>query len=918
MKLYIDNSCNINSLKILCVSEFYSTDIKIENSSDLKCSAKIPLFKTSDGLELFSSNATCRYLNVVNGKVIDVLTEHWLEWESTVLQPSILYILKTSKGEALHSSLRNNLLYLNSVLEKQAYLSSKDLVGLSDVVIWANIYPLCVSSCISEELKIPFVYKWAFLLSELAPLKKAFLISSSGCVSENLKKKLVCSSVFNPEHIKFFMPIYVSGFSVEAEVKTGDTKNEDECAKEPDVTAEEIAKAFKNWTKGKNALPVLKKKEVPLLPKKGEKNILVTSALPYVNNIPHLGNIIGSVLSADVFARYCRIRGYNTLYICGTDEYGTATETKAIELGMTPQEICDKFNKLHTDIYKWFNISFDLFGRTTTSQQTEIAQDIFKKLHAKDLLISETVEQLYCEKCERFLADRFVEGTCPFCAYEDARGDQCDKCGKLINAPELKNSKCKLCKTSPHMRASKHLFLNLPKIEPSLKQYLDRATSDGHWSNTAKVIAYSWLKDGLKPRCITRDLKWGTPVPLEGFTDKVFYVWFDAPIGYLSITANYTKDWEKWWKQPDLVQLYQFMAKDNVPFHSIIFPASQIGTQDNYTIVNHLSATEYLNYEEAKFSKSRGIGVFGDNAKDTGIPSDIWRFYLLYIRPEAQDTYFSWSDLMLKNNSELLNNLGNFINRGLSFVSNSFSGIVPEMILGEAEKKLIAQVDKELKAYIACLEKTRMRDAIRSILNISRFGNQFIQANKPWELVKGTVDQKAAAGTVLGLSVNICCLLCTLMEPYMPDACANLKSQLNTNASHHVLVDDFVCLLPSGHKIGKPSPLFKKIEQETITSLKAKYAGQQSPEKEPSKNTGAEENCKNSPTNVVKGEGIEELTEMVTKQGNKVRDLKANKASKVEIDKEVATLLEFKKQLALAKGETPEQTQGKSKSKKKR
>ncbi|GFS64670.1 methionine--tRNA ligase, cytoplasmic [Trichonephila clavipes] len=604
------------------------------------------------------------------------------------------------------------------------------------------------------------------------------------------------------------------------------------------------------------------------------------------------------------------------------NEYGTATETKAIAMKVTPKEICDKYHKLHSEIYKWFNISFDYFGRTSTAKQTEIAQNIFLKLYTQDLVFVDSVEQLFCASCERFLADRFVEGICPLCQYEDARGDQCDKCGKLINAAELKQPQCKLCRATPHLKSSKHLFLNLPKLEESVKKHIDKVTTTGHWSNTAKVIANSWLREGLKPRCITRDLKWGIPVPLEGFTDKVFYVWFDAPIGYLSITANYTDKWEQWWKQPDIVQLYQFMAKDNVPFHSIIFPACLIGSKDKYTVISHLAATEYLNYEDVKFSKSRGIGVFGDDAKDTGLPSDIWRFYLLYLRPEAQDTFFNWNDLMLKINSELLNNLGNFINRGLTFISNNFEGCIPEMLLEDGDKKLIAEVDYELKNYIQCMEKTRLRDAIKYMLNISRIGNQYIQSNKPWELVKASASEKLRAGTVLGLSANICCLLCTLMEPYMPDTCNSLKVQLNTQPIHHVLVDNFVCLLPPGHKIGKPGPLFKKIEQEVINELKAKYAGRQTPEKESSsagvKKSAETKSVENSLPNGTSPEEIANIESLVTEQGSKVRDLKSNKASKAEIDKEVAVLLELKKRLMIAKGENPDQIQGKSKNKKKR
>ncbi|GFY56073.1 methionine--tRNA ligase, cytoplasmic, partial [Trichonephila inaurata madagascariensis] len=800
-------------------------------------------------------------------KDVSFLIDSWLEWESTVLEPSISGFLKAAKGDAASLSLKNSLSYLNAVLSQQNYLCSKESLNLPDIVIWADLYPLFKASMLPEVSDLSHLQKWLSSLNNQSSLNKAFLTLSKGSF------------------------------------------------KEVNVTADEIAAAYTHWLKGKDSFPSPNTSKGPVLPKKGEKNVLITSALPYVNNIPHLGNIIGSVLSADVFARYCRARGYNTLYICGTDEYGTATETKAISMKVTPKEICDKYHKLHSEIYKWFNISFDYFGRTSTAKQTEIAQNIFLKLYTQDLVFVDSVEQLFCASCERFLADRFVEGICPLCQYEDARGDQCDKCGKLINAAELKQPQCKLCRATPHLKSSKHLFLNLPKLEESVKKHVDKVTATGHWSNTAKVIANSWLREGLKPRCITRDLKWGIPVPLKGFTDKVFYVWFDAPIGYLSITANYTDKWEQWWKQPDIVQLYQFMAKDNVPFHSIMFPACLIGSKDKYTVISHLAATEYLNYEDVKFSKSRGIGVFGDDAKDTGLPSDIWRFYLLYLRPEAQDTFFNWNDLMLKINSELLNNLGNFINRGLTFISNNFEGCIPEMLLEDGDKKLIAEVDYELKNYIQCMEKTRLRDAIKYMLNISRIGNQYIQSNKPWKLVKASASEKLRAGTVLGLSANICCLLCTLMEPYMPDTCNSLKIQLNTQPIHHVLVDNFVCLLPPGHKIGKPGPLFKKIEQEVINELKAKYAGRQTPDKE-SSSASVKICAANCLPKELSPEEMANLERLVAEQGSKVRDLKSNKASKAEIDKEAAVHLELRKRLVLAKGENPDQIQGKSKNKK--
>lgn len=328
---------------------------------------------------------------------------------------------------------------------------------------------------------------------------------------------------------------------------------------------------------------------------------------------------------AHVKYRYAKARNYNTLYVCGTDEYGTATETKALEEGCTPRELCDKYNKLHADVYKWFDIGFDYFGRTTTDNQTKIAQDIFTDLHNNSFLVEETVTQLFCEKHQGFLADRFVEGICPKCGYEDARGDQCDTCGQLLDPLELINPRCKLDNTSPIPRNSKHIFLELDKLQPEIENWSKKSSEDGQWSKNGRIITESWLKQGLTKRCITRDLRWGTPVPLPGYEKKVMYVWFDACIGYVSITANYTKEWKQWWKNEDNVKLYQFMGKDNVPFHTVVFPGTQLGTRNgNWTMLHHVSTTEYLQYEGGKFSKSRGVGVFGNNAQDTGVPPSVW------------------------------------------------------------------------------------------------------------------------------------------------------------------------------------------------------------------------------------------------------------------------------------------------------
>jgi len=569
------------------------------------------------------------------------------------------------------------------------------------------------------------------------------------------------------------------------------------------------------------------------LPVSNKRNILITSALPYVNNVPHLGNIIGCVLSADVYARFGRQRGHNVVYVCGTDEYGTATETKAIEAKMTPQQICDKYHAIHRDIYKWFDIKFDKFGRTTTPQQTTIAQDIYQHIEDNKYVLIDDVNQLYCPGCARYLADRFVEGTCPKpdCGYSDARGDQCDKCGSLLNAEELIEPKCKLCKQCPENKTSQHLFLDLPKLSDELHAWVDKAAAKGKWSSNAIVITKSWIRDGLKPRCISRDLKWGTPVPKEGFTDKVFYVWFDAPIGYVSITANYTDEWKQWWMNPENVELYQFMGKDNIPFHTVIFPSSLLATKQNYTMLHHISTTEYLQYCGGKFSKSRGTGVFGDDAKNTNIPSEVWRYYLLINRPEGSDTVFTWEDFAAKNNTELVNNLGNFIQRCSSLAFNAFEGKVPacdNAAMQDADKAFIQAITDSLHKYVELLEAVQIKDALKEMMALSRHANTYLQETKPWELLKQPAT-KARGETVLHVCLNAVCFLAIMMEPYMPSITAEICDMLKWQLPVEALADGklhYKSYLEPGHAFNKPEPLFRRIEEAERKELSSRYGGE--------------------------------------------------------------------------------------------
>ncbi|XP_074498772.1 methionine--tRNA ligase, cytoplasmic isoform X2 [Sebastes fasciatus] len=884
----------------------------------------LPALLLPSGLQLFSSNAICRYLFEINGQDSSELCNQWLEWEATDLQPALLQALHMAvlqgKGSEVSKVLQGPLNYLEQSLSKgnTPYLTG-EAVSVADVVLWAALYPVLSDSSLT--------------LGERASVKAWF---DRGAVMHSFQS--AAQKVLQGKGLQG-MKSYMQRQPAPQSSQRRDTQPCNSSPAEEDgervVSEEEMEAAALNWSKGLNTCPLATDRQHPILPQEGKRNLLVTSALPYVNNVPHLGNIIGCVLSTDVFCRYGRMRGWNVLFICGTDEYGTATENKAREEGLTPQQICDKYHAIHSDIYKWFQIDFDFFGRTTTEKQTEIAQNIFWRIHKHGFLVEDTVEQLRCENCQRFLADRFVEGICPHCSYPEARGDQCDKCGRLINAVELREPQCKVCKQSPVVRCSKHLFLDLPKLQAQLETWLDKSTGTGDWTANAKQITRSWVRDGLKPRCITRDLRWGTPVPHPDFKEKVFYVWFDAPIGYLSITANYTDQWEKWWKNPHQVELYNFMAKDNVPFHSVVFPCSLLGAQDNYTLVNHLIATEYLNYEDTKFSKSRGVGVFGDMAKDTGIPSDVWRFYLLYVRPEGQDSAFSWADMALKNNSELLNNLGNFINRAGMFVTKFFEGCVPVMELQQEDKRLLALVGWELQQYIQLMDKVKIRDALRTILNISRHGNQYIQVNEPWKKIKGGDTERQRAGTVTGVSVNIACLLSVMLLPYMPTVSQTIRDQFNAPQScvNTMLqgTGTFVCSLSAGHRIGTVSPLFQKLEVDQIEALKKKFGGQQ-PEDEPPKKKTPAQSAGSTPSAAVPApasaavevatvnggvdpEKAKQLTQAVTEQGEKVRALKTQKAEKAAITAEVTKLLDLKKQLALAEGKSPEPAPQKGKKK---
>ncbi len=543
---------------------------------------------------------------------------------------------------------------------------------------------------------------------------------------------------------------------------------------------------------------------------------LITSALPYVNNVPHLGNLI-QVLSADVFARFCRSSGYETMYVCGTDEYGTATETRALEEGISPKELCDRYFTIHDEIYKWFNISFDKFGRTSTPEQTAIVQDIFKKLDDAGYIKEKTDTQLFCDSCDRFLADRFIRGTCPSCDYPEARGDQCENCGKLLDPADLVEPKCGTCGATPSPRDTTHLYIDLPAILPKLEAWMEKRSVDGFWARNAIQMTKSWIRDGLHERAITRDLKWGIPVPRKGFEEKVFYVWFDAPIGYISITATLVDEWEKWWKNPDEVELFQFIGKDNIPFHTVVFPSSLLGSGDKWTMLHHMSSSEYLNYEDGKFSKSAGVGVFGSDAMETGIPADVWRFYIFYNRPEKSDNQFTWKDFQEKVNSELIGNLANLVNRTLTFYSKNFGETIP-VIEGNADFNL--KVKSCIDEISGHLERAELRDGFRKLFLLSSFGNKTFQEAEPWKYFK-TEPEK-----VMPLLKDLLYLvrdLAILAEPYIPGTAARIASFYGNPSMEWKDLgkrDDLTT-------VGKPEILFKKLENDEIDGFRQKFSGSQ-------------------------------------------------------------------------------------------
>lgn len=558
--------------------------------------------------------------------------------------------------------------------------------------------------------------------------------------------------------------------------------------------------------------------------------ILITSALPYVNGVPHLGHLVGCLLPSDVYARYMRMMGHEVLYVCGTDEHGTPSEVGAAKEGMDVADYCLKYHNRHKEAYDAFNLSFDYFGRTSSEQNREITYHIFEQLDKNGLIEEESIKQVFSIDDNRFLPDRYVTGTCPHCGYDKARGDQCENCTKVLDPTELINPRSTISgSTNLEVRETKHLFLNLPKLEKQLAEWVK--SKEPFWPDVAYSIAQKWLKEGLRPRCITRDLKWGFPVPKKGFEDKVFYVWFDAPIGYLGITKQWAdekpgeRNWKDWWLDAKDVYYVQFMGKDNVPFHSISFPATLLGTGENWTKVDYLKGMSYLTFEGGKFSKSEQRGVFAEDAVKE-FPADYWRYWLISNAPEASDSSFTFDLFAGVVNKDLNGVLGNFVSRVMKMTASKIGAEVPaggEMT--EAEEKLIADLQEKADNYCKYMEGLEFKKAMNELRAIWVDGNNYISVTEPWTVIK---TDPARAAAILRVCLNLIRIYALLSAPVMPETSAKILAKFGLNAADMPVLKGFnaakeIEALQPGHKFEVGDALFERIAPEKTEELKAKY-----------------------------------------------------------------------------------------------
>lgn len=562
------------------------------------------------------------------------------------------------------------------------------------------------------------------------------------------------------------------------------------------------------------------------------KRTLVTAALPYANGPLHLGHLAGAYLPADLYVRYKRLKGDDVIFICGSDEHGVPITLAADKAGVTPRDIVDKYHKLNKNTFDQLGISFDYFGRTSSETHHETSGDFFKKLHDKNVFIEKSQKQLYDPKAGMFLPDRYVQGTCPSCGYDEAYGDQCEKCGSSLSPTELLNPKSVITGETPEYRETNHWFLPLNDFQKWLEEWIE---SRRNWKPNVAGQCKSWLNEGLNERAVTRDLNWGVPVPLPNTQGKVLYVWFDAPIGYISATKEWAEEqgdpekWKSYW-QDDETQLIHFIGKDNIVFHCIMFPA-MLKAHGDYVLPENVPANEFLNLEGRKLSTSRGWAVWLHEYIEA-FESDLLRYVLGINLPETRDADFSWSDFQTRVNSELADILGNFIFRTQSFLNRYFEGNVPELINPTDRDREVLNAIAEYRDEIGSLyESFRLKEAVLQSMNLARLGNKYFTEMEPWHLRKTNMER---CGTVLHICAQLTAALSLIFDPILPDKMKILRNDLNIDNTGWDNISSE--LLPAGHAIEKGSILFNKIEDDAIDAQVQKLkdrAGEPQPEKIP-------------------------------------------------------------------------------------
>ncbi|MEA1896348.1 MAG: methionine--tRNA ligase [Bacteroidota bacterium] len=540
------------------------------------------------------------------------------------------------------------------------------------------------------------------------------------------------------------------------------------------------------------------------------KRHLVTSALPYANGPIHIGHLAGVYIPSDIYTRYLRLKGEDVLSICGSDEHGVPITLKARQEGITPQDVVDKFHSLNKKSFEKLGISFDIYARTTSPVHHEMASEFFKTLYDKGDFIEKTSDQYYDEEAKQFLADRYITGTCPHCGNEQAYGDQCESCGTSLSPNELIKPKSTISGSKPVLKQTKHWYLPLDQHEPFLKKWILEEHKD--WKTNVYGQCKSWLDTGLQPRAVSRDLNWGVPVPVKGAEGKVLYVWFDAPIGYISATKELTGDWEKYWKSKD-TKMVHFIGKDNIVFHCIIFP-TMLKLEGSYILPENVPANEFLNLEGDKISTSRNWAVWlHEYLEDFEEKEDVLRYVLCANAPETKDNDFTWKDFQNRNNNELVAILGNFVNRAVVLTNKFFDGIVPaSKILNDYDRETLKEIPLIKSRVEQSIERFRFREALKEAMNLARLGNKYLADTEPWNHSKNDEER---IKTILNTSLQICANLSVLLKPFLPFSAKKLSGFLNFESSDWKNIGKGDLLAP-GHKINKASHLFQKIDDKLI------------------------------------------------------------------------------------------------------